>query len=144
MANFDFDELKQRAINTAENIADMSAELYKKAEAKTKSLAKKAKLNADIAKDKNSLRRVYAELGKLYFEKYGEHPDDDFIQCCLEARNLNDMIKSNQAELDAMKETAEEDDADIEVEILIDDGDEAPDAADDDTEAEISEENDAE
>ena len=62
-----FDELKQKAIDAAEAIADKSVEIARAAGEKTRTIAKSAKLNAEISKEKSNLKRYYAELGSIYY-----------------------------------------------------------------------------
>ena len=61
-----FDELKQKAKDAAEAFADKSVEIARAAGEKTRTIAKSAKLNAEISKEKSNLKRYYAELGSIY------------------------------------------------------------------------------
>lgn len=101
MANFD--ELKQKAIDTVEIIADKTVEIYKIAEEKTKLFAKVTKLSADIALEKGDLRKHYRELGKMYYDLHKHAPEEAFAQLCDEVTASLDTIAAKQKEIDALK-----------------------------------------
>lgn len=109
-----FDEFKQKALDAAEMIADKSAELYRAAEGKTKKMAKVAKLNTEIAKEKSNIKKQYTELGSLYYSLFGEAPAEQLVQLCEEITASLDYISARQEEVDALKN-------DPEVEIIQDD-----------------------
>jgi len=108
-----FEEFKQKARDAAETIADKSVELYRAAEEKTRAIARSAKLNAEIAKEKTNLKRYYAELGSIYYSFFKDSPDEHLQQLCEEITTSLEYIESKQAELSALR-----DDPDIEVEII--------------------------
>lgn len=101
-----FEELKQIAKDTAETIADKSAELYKMAEEKTKLLAKTAKLSADITLEKGAVRKLYRELGQLYYDRYKNAPEPGFAQICQEITMSLEVISEKQKELDSLRKGA--------------------------------------
>ena len=107
-----FDELKQKAKDAAEAIADKSVEIARAAGEKTRTIAKSAKLNAEISKEKSNLKRYYAELGSIYYSFFKDSPDEHLEQICEEITNSLELIEAKQAELAAMK------DDDVEVEII--------------------------
>ncbi len=108
-----FEEFKQKARDAAETIADKSVELYRAAEEKTRTIARSAKLNAEIAKEKTNLKRYYAELGSIYYSFFKDSPDEHLQQLCEEITTSLEYIETKQAELDALR-----DDPDVEVEII--------------------------
>ena len=121
MANIDFEELKQKAKDTAGAIADASAELYRKAEEKTKTIARIAKLNAEITRDKGAARRVYEEIGKKYYELHSSEAAAELNQLCSEVTTLLEGIEAKQAEVNELKKKDNVADEDIEVEIVAED-----------------------
>lgn len=67
---------------------------------KAKDIAEVANLNSQIKTCEDVIKRNYAEIGKLYYEKCGEAPDEAYEEQCRainNARNaieeLNDKIK---------------------------------------------------
>lgn len=123
MADFNFDELKQKAMATVSNIVDKSAAIGKKAVDKGSELAKKAKLNAEIAAERETMKKQYQALGKLYYEKYGENADPDFVQAIEELGVSMEKINEKLAALEELKAD------DVEVEIVEEKAEDACDEA---------------
>ena len=98
-----FDDLKKKALDAADVIADVSVDLYKKAEAKTKELARTAKLQADMASDRTAIKKLYMQIGKTYYETHKLFPAEEFEQDCTEITALFDHIAESQSELDEIK-----------------------------------------
>lgn len=80
MANFD--DIRQKTGETAEHIAAKSIELAKTAAEKTKLVARISKLKTDVISERDALRRAYLELGKLYYEKFKDDPDEAVADNC--------------------------------------------------------------
>ena len=90
----DFEELKQKAIETAEIIADKSVEVAKNVAEQAKILAKKAKLFAEMAAEKEKLRANYEALGTLYFELYADDPCDGLEQAIEDVKLAKEKIEA--------------------------------------------------
>jgi transposase len=122
-----FEELKQRAKDAVESIADKSIELYKAAEEKTKLLARTTKISAEITMEKGSLRRLYREIGQKYYEAHKDAPEPSLEQLCTEVTTTLARISAKQREIEDLRETYEAgrqpDDGleDIQVEIILED-----------------------
>jgi hypothetical protein len=101
MANFD--EFKKAAKETMGTIADRSVELYKIAEEKTKIIAKRTKLSAEIAVEKGGVRNLYKEIGKIYYELHKNDPELALRQLCAEVDSSWELIALKQQELDELK-----------------------------------------
>ena len=117
-----FDDLKTKALEAVDVIADVSVDLYKKAEAKTKELARSAKLQADIASDRTSIKRLYMQIGRTYYETHKMFPAEEFEQNVTEITALFDRIAERQAELEELRAKGNdvEDDAEVES-VYVDD-----------------------
>ena len=72
MANYE--DFKKKAKDALETIADVSAEAYKIAEEKARVLARRAKLNAEITREKALIRRVKLDIGNKYYELHRDDP----------------------------------------------------------------------
>ena len=101
MANFD--EIKQKTEETAEHIAAKSIELAKSAAEKTKLVARISKLNADVISEKDALRRAYLDLGKLYYEKFKDEPDETVAENCRRIASSLAVISQCREEIDQCK-----------------------------------------
>ena len=102
-----FDELKQKAKDTMETIADKSVELYKVAEEKARLLAKITKLSTEITFEKGDLRKHYRELGQKYYELHKDAPEESLVQSCVEIAKSLETISTKQREIDALRGFAE-------------------------------------
>ena len=81
---------------------------------KTKDMSHIAKLNVDIASERDTIKRAYNEIGKLYYETHREDPEGFFVQLCQEIDVAYDTIAAKEAEIVRLKtqaEGAEQDDA---------------------------------
>ena len=88
-----------------------------------------AKLSREINGDSEELKRVYAEIGRLYYDQAKDAPEGFFAPLFEQAAALIESINSKQAQIQAMKdefaaETAPAEDADFEsvVDATEDDG----------------------
>ena len=98
-----FDDFKKMAKETMGTIADRSVELYKVAEEKTKVIAKRTKLSAEIAVEKGGIRNLYKEIGKMYYALHNTEPEPELKQLCEEVSTAMNLIEAKQAELDELK-----------------------------------------
>ena len=101
MANLD--DLKKKAKDALNTIADVSVEAYKVAEEKAKIVARRAKLNAEIAREKALIRHCYSAIGKAYYELHGDDPDDAFKDNCDDISEALASIEAKKAEIEDLK-----------------------------------------
>ncbi|MDR0861601.1 MAG: hypothetical protein LBN30_02350 [Oscillospiraceae bacterium] len=102
-----FDEIKRKIKATAGVIADAAVETYKVAEEKSKVLAKTTKLSAENAGDRNVIRKLYADIGKLYYEKYSTDAEGEFAPPVGEINDALERIALRDKEIAALKSTAD-------------------------------------
>ena len=103
-----FDDLKKMAADAAGTIADKSIVFAKKAADKTKAAARAAKLSAEIAVERDSIKKNYTEIGKLYYEKYKDNPDEEMAQAISEVSISMAIIESKKSEIEELKKTSPE------------------------------------
>jgi len=99
MANYE--DFKKKAKETLETIADVSVEAYKIAEEKAKVIARRTKLNADIAHEKALIRHLKSDIGNKYYELHKDDPEIALKKDC-------DGITDALARIDASKKEIEE------------------------------------
>ena len=110
--------------DTAAKTADKTREVAEKAADKAKAGARIAKLNIEIAGEKENMKKTYLEIGKLYYETNKEDPEGFFIQLCEEIALAEKNIADKEAEIADLK--AEDDDSiEVEFEEIIEE-DETP------------------
>lgn len=89
---------------------DMIQKLGDTIAAKGKEVAEKAKEAAEIASLKGKIatceeviKKNYLEIGKLYYEQYGEMPEEEFEKQCRSIRNASKGKKELQKQIDEIK-----------------------------------------
>lgn len=115
----------QKAKEIAGLAMDASAELYKAAEEKTRIFAKKAKIKTEIAMANTTLKNMYAQIGKMYFDSHENSPGTGFEQAFEGVKIVKSGIAAKVEELERLKlsqnravgEDDDADDADIEFEV---------------------------
>jgi len=105
MANYD--EIKKKAKDALETIADVSVEAYKIAEEKAKVFAKRAKLNAEITREKTQIRRLKFDLGGMYYDLHKDDSEEALRECCETISASLDSIATKRAELEDLKRGAQ-------------------------------------
>ena len=98
-----FENFKKKAKDALEAITDVSVEAYKLAEEKTKALARSTKLSADISREKAQIKRLYCELGSMYYNAHKDNPEEAFVQTCTEITSSVERIAEKQKEIDELK-----------------------------------------
>jgi len=98
-----YDDLKRKAKDAFDTIADVSVEAYKLAEEKAKILARRTKLNADITREKVLIRRLKAEIGGLYYDLHKDDPEEAFKQGCDSITASLESIAAKRRELDDLR-----------------------------------------
>ena len=103
MANYD--DIKKKARDVVDTLADVSVEAYRLAEDKAKVFAKKAKLNAGIANERALIRRLKVEIGGTYYKLHKDDAEDTLKQYCDGITLSLDRISAKQRELEELKNT---------------------------------------
>ena len=99
----DINELKEKVIDTIGTVADITRDLAGKTADRAKSLARIAKLTVEINGEKDTIKKAYTEIGKLYYETHKNDPDGFFIQLCDEVSIATGSIADKEAEIAALK-----------------------------------------
>jgi len=124
MANYD--ELKKKAKDALETIADVSVEAYKIAEEKAKTLARRAKLNAEITREKAAIRRLKFDIGGAYYELHKDDAEEALKESCDGITASLDSIAAKIAEIEDLKRGAADADEEPEEEPAPECEDEEP------------------
>ena len=120
----DYKELFGSLVNKAKDVMESTGvtEVYQKGASRTKAYSRIARLTLDTNSQAEELRKVYTEIGRLYFEQARENPEGVFAPLFAQAGKLMDELKAKEAELDELKSGLrdEAEEKDIEVEITQD------------------------
>ena len=120
----DYKELFGSLVNKAKDVMESTGvtEVYQKGASRTKAYSRIARLTLDTNSQAEELRKVYTEIGRLYFEQARENPEGVFAPLFAQAAKLMDELKAKEEELEELKRSlgAEAEEKDIEVEITQD------------------------
>ena len=112
----DFSNLKNKLLNTlgqatdgAKDLAGKAGEGAKNVANKAKDMGRVAKLNMEIAGEKETMKKVFAEIGRMYYEAHKDAPDAQFAQLCSEAALAEKNIADKEAEISVLKGSGEPD-----------------------------------
>ena len=120
----DYKELFGSLVNKAKDVMESTGvtEVYQKGASRTKAYSRIARLTLDTNSQAEELRKVYTEIGRLYFEQALENPEGVFAPLFAQAGKLMNELKAKEDELEELKRSlgAEAEEKDIEVEITQD------------------------
>ena len=102
----DYKEIFGSLVNKARGAMENSgvAEVYQKGAGRAKSYARIARLTLDLNSQAEELRKVYTEIGKLYFEQAKDKPEGFFAPLFAQAGSLMADMQAKETELSALKE----------------------------------------
>lgn len=94
-------------------------DIYEQGASRAKSYGRIAKLSLEVNGESEELKRIYTEIGKLYFEQAKDAPEGFFAPLFAQAEEIIQRIQVKEAEIEAMKAEFEaaNTEADIDVEI---------------------------
>ena len=104
MANYE--DLKKKAKDALETIADVSSEAYKIAEEKARILAKRAKLNTEITREKALIRRLKTNIGEKYYELHKNAPEEELKKACEDITDSIARIGAHKRDIAELKKSA--------------------------------------
>lgn len=102
-----FDELKDTVMDAIGVAAVKTRDIAGNVADKAKNVSRIAKLNFEISGERDTIKKAYIEIGKLYYETYRDNPDGFFVQLCDEIDMANESIKAKEDEIAKLKEEAE-------------------------------------
>lgn len=79
-----------------EKIGDTLTDKGKEAVDKAKELAEIANLKSQINTCEDIVKRNYMEIGKIYYEQYGDMPEAPFEKACRTIKNAKNGIEELQ------------------------------------------------
>lgn len=109
---------KVKDVAESTDVKETVKDIYEQGSNKAKSYGQIAKLSLELVGDKEELKKLYTEIGRLYFEET-ETPDEFFAPIFEQAREVANRIKDKEDIIAALKATEEEAEeaGDIEVEV---------------------------
>ena len=92
-------------------------DIYEQGAGKAKSYGQIAKLALEINGDREELKRVFAEIGQLYYEQAKDAPEGFFRALFAQAEQIKANISAKEEEISYLKSEVSPAAADIDVEI---------------------------
>lgn len=86
-----------------EKIGDTISTKGKEAADKAKDMAEIASLKSQISTCEEVIRKNYTEIGKIYFEQYGDMPEEPFEKQCRAIRNAKSGVDDLQEKIKELK-----------------------------------------
>lgn len=99
---FQFKDLKEKAQALCQTGLEKGSSLAQTGLGKAQQVSAMAKLKAANLSEEETLRRAYQELGRLYFEKHGSAPEEEFLGVCATIDEALATIQINQAKLEEL------------------------------------------
>lgn len=75
----------------------------KEAADKAKELAEIANLKSQIGTCEEVIKKNYMEIGRIYFELYGDVPEEPFEKACRSIKNARGGVKALQNKIEEIK-----------------------------------------
>ncbi len=126
-------------VGKVKEVAESSAvrDIYENGASRAKSYGRIAKLALELNGENEELKRVYTEIGRLYYEQAKDAPEGFFAPLFAQAEEICGRIAAKEDEINSLKADVAAatgcDEADIDVEIgEFDDFDNIVDATEDD------------
>ena len=93
-------------VDKVKSVAEESgvAKVYEDGANRTKAYAKIAKLTLEVNGAHEELNRVYAEIGKLYYEQLKDAPEGYFAPLFEQVKSLRESIESKEREAQTLKD----------------------------------------
>ena len=101
----DYKDMLKNIAGKVREAADSAGvtEVYAKGAGRARAFGQMTKLNLDSNRDLEELKRVYAEIGRLYYEQAKDSPEGFFVPLFEQAGRLTEAVRSRQREIDALK-----------------------------------------
>ena len=113
----DFNALRDKVLVSLNTVAEKTKEVASTVADKAKDTAQIAKLNMEIASERDRIKKAYLELGKLYYDTHKDDPDGFFTQLCQEVTLSLSRVSALEDEIARLK--AADGDVDVEFENVV-------------------------
>jgi hypothetical protein len=95
--------LKEKKMDFIEKIGDTITAKGKEAADKAKELAEIANLKSQISTCEDIVKKNYMEIGKIYYEKYADTPEEDLEKQCRSIKNARHGIDELNKKINEIK-----------------------------------------
>jgi len=108
----------KEAVNTvSESMGENGSvrEVYEAGAGRAKAYARMAKLSLELNGEREELKRVYTEIGKLYYDAAKDAPEGFFASLFAQVDEINARIQAKSDEIDEIKAEVVPGDIDVEI-----------------------------
>ena len=102
------DNLTEIATDLAQSGAAASKHLAETSIATSKRLAEIAKLKTSNLAEEGSIKKAYAELGRLYYAEHGNTPEGAYAAACERITVSRELIQANNDRIAELKSSADD------------------------------------
>lgn len=82
-----------------EKVGDTISSKGKEAVDKARELAEVANLKSQIATCEEVIKKNYMEIGRIYYEQYGDMPEEPFAKACRSIKNAQGGVNDLEAKI---------------------------------------------
>ena len=116
----DYKDLLGKLADKVKDAAETSGviDVYAQGASRAKAFGQLTKLTVELNREHEELRRIYAEIGRLYYEQNMAAPEGVFVPLFEQAGRVTDGIRERRARIEALKESSgltEQDSIDVEI-----------------------------
>ena len=111
-------EVGTQAVETVDKNGTVR-EAYARGTERTKTYAKIAKLTLELNGENEELRKIYTEIGKLYFEQAGDSAEGFFAPLFAQAKETAGKIRAVEEEICALRASVAPEGAEKDIEVEI-------------------------
>lgn len=111
-----FGKLADKVKETASSTGVLG--VYAQGASRAKAFGQLTKLTLELNGEHEELQRIYAEIGRLYFEQAKDAPEGFFVPLFEQANRVTGSIREKRAKIDELKEhygVTEKNDIDVEI-----------------------------
>ena len=109
-------KLADRVKDAAETSGVM--DVYAQGANRAKAFGKLTKLTVELSREQEELRRIYAEIGRNYYEQHTAAPEGVFVPLFEQADRVTEGIRERRARIEALRESSgftDQDDINVEI-----------------------------
>ncbi len=116
----DYKELLGKLADKVKDAAESSGvmDVYAQGANRARAFGKLTKLTVELSREQEELKRIYAEIGQLYYEQHTAAPEGVFVPLFEQAGRISDGIRERRARIEALKESSgltDQNDIDVEI-----------------------------
>lgn len=129
-------------IGKVKDVADSAAvkDICEQGASRAKAYGRIAKLTLEMNGETEELKRVYTEIGRLYYEQTKDIPEGFFVQLFSQADEISRRLHAMEQEIQDMRSTYETESGESDIEVEVSEFEDVVDATESDGSSDKTEE----